>query len=71
MIIFWIAVKPPLFSGDEDGAIARYRQIYTEARAELESAPPGARWPDFTATLMRESGSGWRGTQCAADRTLR
>jgi hypothetical protein len=31
----------------KQAAIARYRQIYDEARAELESAPPSARWSDF------------------------
>jgi DNA-binding GntR family transcriptional regulator len=39
-----------LKQGNTQAAIARYRQIYAEARAELESVPPGALWSDFTAT---------------------
>jgi len=31
--------------GDQRAAVARYRQIYAEARAELEAAPASARWP--------------------------
>jgi len=30
--------------GDQRAAIARYRQIYAEARAELEAAPANTRW---------------------------
>jgi DNA-binding GntR family transcriptional regulator len=30
--------------GDQHAAVARYRQIYAEARAELEATPASARW---------------------------
>jgi DNA-binding GntR family transcriptional regulator len=37
----YAAVLEHLEAGDAPAAVARYRQIYAEARAELESAPPG------------------------------
>jgi DNA-binding GntR family transcriptional regulator len=32
--------------GDGPGAVARYRQIYDEARAELEASPSSSRWSE-------------------------
>ena len=37
-------VLAALEHSDQHAAVARYRQIYAEARAELESAPASARW---------------------------